>query len=129
MLLSVVLIALTIVATRDYVRLQSAREHFAWLSAAWQAQRVSYDTVIAGSYPLMEAEESTLWISKQSACERHVERLKYILERIRSPVSEMEPKTKALQTNHIIEQIRSVDPLAADTLVKSIAEEDKEPTP
>ena len=114
MLVSVALIAATIVCTRDFVRVKSARDQFDWLGARWEAGRVSVETVIAGSYPLMEAEESALWISKRAARSRHVARLKYILSKVESPVSESNPDTTKRRAAIIREEIRRYDPDAAD---------------
>src|SRR5437763_13523167 len=93
MLVSVALIAGTIIATRDYVRVQAAREQFDWLWASREAGRVPFDAVVAGSYRLMDAEDSALWISKRTATSRHVARLKYLLDKVESPLSESNPDT------------------------------------
>jgi hypothetical protein len=114
MLVSVALIAATIVVTRDYVRVQSARDQFDWLLAHWEAGRVLPETVVAGSYPLMDAEESTLWISKRAATSRHVARLKYILGKMESPLSESNRDTTKRRAASIREEIRRYDPDAVD---------------
>jgi hypothetical protein len=114
MLVSVAIIAATVVGTRDYVRVQTARDNFDWLWAGWDAGRISSETIVAGSYPLMDAEESALWISKRTAASRHVERLKQILAKVQSPLSESQPDTKQRQARFIRQEIRRYDPDSAD---------------
>ena len=122
MLAAVALVAVTIVVTRDCVRLQSAREHYQRIYASWQANRITLGAVVSESFPLMDAEESTLWISERTAKRHQADRLKHILEQTQSNASEAMPEEKRRRAKYIIEQIRNVDPAAADELTEKMTQ-------
>jgi hypothetical protein len=88
MLVSVALIAATIVVTRDYQNLHNARARLQLVMANYEAGRVTAEDVVNASKELMTAESATLWISKRASAGAHVERLKYLLAKVQSPVSE-----------------------------------------
>jgi hypothetical protein len=119
MLLSVAIVAVTVVVTRDYVRVQSAREQFDWLCATWEAGRASTETIVGGSYRLMNAEQSALWLSKRTAEARHVKRLEWILDKVQSPLSEASPDTIKRRASSILDEIRRYDPGAANARSKN----------
>jgi hypothetical protein len=104
MLVSIGIIAVTIVATRDYVRVQTAREKVGFL---WAAHRhIPFDKFIAGSRELKQAEESALWGSRQSASERHVKRMNMLLEEVQSHASKFEPEVIQPGTDVIEREIQ-----------------------
>jgi hypothetical protein len=104
MLVSIAMIAVTIVATRDYVRVQNAREQFGFL---WAAHRqVSFDKFVAASRELKQAEESTFWTSRHSAAERHVKRMAMLLEEVQSHASEFDPEVTQSGTDDIELEIK-----------------------
>jgi hypothetical protein len=88
MLVSVALIAASIVVTRDYRNLHNARAKFQQVAARYEVGRVTAEDVVNASKELMTSDSATLWISQRAAAGAHVERLKYLLAKVQSPVSE-----------------------------------------
>jgi hypothetical protein len=103
MLVLIAIIAVAIVATRDYMRMQSARQtvHFLWAAH----RHISFDEFIAGSRELKQAEESMLWGSRQAAAE-HVKRMNMLLEEVQSHASEFDPEVKQGGTDAIEREIQ-----------------------
>jgi hypothetical protein len=87
MLVSVALIAATIVVTRDYRNLHNAREEVQRVMASYEAVRVTAEDVVTRSKKLMTAESASIWISRRSATGAHVERMKDLLAKVQSPTS------------------------------------------
>jgi hypothetical protein len=122
MLVLVAVVAVTIVATRDYVRVQAAREQMDWQWANLEALRVPFDSVVAESYRLHDVEGSAFWISRRTAAARHVLRLKRLLNLAQSPVSESSLEMKKQRSDFILDEIRRYDPEEADKLAKNTSQ-------
>ena len=120
MLVWAAIIAVTIVATRDYMRVQAAREQFEWMQAAKEAGRVPFSAVVAASFRLMDVEQSAIWISRSAAVSRHVARLKELLRQTVNPLTEASSEEMKRRADFILGEIRKHDPDEADKLTKDL---------
>src|SRR6478609_6078865 len=100
------IVAVTIVATRDYMRVQAAREQYEWMQAAKEAGRVPFSAVVASSFRLMDVEQSAIWISRSAAASRHVARLKELLRQAVNPLTEASSEEMKRRADFILDEIR-----------------------
>ena len=114
------IVAVTIVATRDYMRVQAAREQYEWMQAAKEAGRVPFSAVVASSFRLMDVEQSAIWISRSAAASRHVARLKELLRQAVNPLTEASSEEMKRRADFILDEIRKHDPDEADKLAKNL---------
>jgi hypothetical protein len=112
--------AAAIIATRDYMRVQAAREQYEWMWSAMDAGRVPFDAVVASSFRLMDVEQSAVWISRSGAASRHVARLKELLQRAINPLTEASHETLKGRADFILDEIRRHDPDEAETLTANL---------
>jgi hypothetical protein len=127
MLVWVAIVAITIIATRDYMRVQAAREQYEWMMAAKEAGRVPFSAVVASSFRLMDVERSALWISRRAASSRHVARLKDLLRQAINPLTEASPEEMKPRADFILNEIRQHDPDEADKLFSNLPDWLKQP--
>lgn len=127
MLAWVAIVAITIITTRDYMRVQAAREQYEWMCAAKEAGRVPFDAVVASSFRLMDVEQSAVWISRRAASSRHVARLKDLLRLALNPLTEAGHETMKRRADFILAEIRRNDPDEADKLTSNLPNWMKQP--
>jgi hypothetical protein len=75
------IVAFATYAVQDWRRLQAAREIYQHVIYAWKTWQVTLKDVAKSSESLMHAEAASIWISKNGAESRHVERLKLLAQR------------------------------------------------
>jgi hypothetical protein len=75
------IVAFATYAVQDWRRLQAAREMYQQVIYAWKTWQVTLKDVAKSSESLMHAEAASIWISKNGAESRHVDRLKVLAKR------------------------------------------------
>lgn len=81
LLLFILAIACAVVVVNEYQKLYWAREQYRLASAAWMARRTGISDVSAASLELLQAELRTPLVSRTTAFQHHIARLRYLVER------------------------------------------------
>jgi hypothetical protein len=108
LLVLVAIVAISAYIFRGYRNLHNAREELQRIMANYEAMRVTAQDVVNASKKLMTAESGTLWISKRAAIGAHVERLKNLLNKLQSPVSESEPQEIQRRVEFIQQELHDI---------------------
>jgi hypothetical protein len=108
LLVLVAIVAISAYIFRCYRNLHNAREELQRIMANYEAMRVTAQDVVNASKKLMTAESGTLWISKRAATGAHVERLKNLLNKLQSPVSESEPQEIQRRVEFIQQELHDI---------------------
>jgi hypothetical protein len=81
LLAMVAIVAFMFYAVQDWRRLQAAREKYRYALSEWVWWQVHLQDVAKSSESLMHAEAASIWISKNGADSRHLDRLKLLAQR------------------------------------------------
>lgn len=106
MLLVSTIVALSIVGVRDYLRLQDARERFASMRASWMANRITLDAYIEASEELARAETASLWVSRRSAENHHIEHMEKVINYYEGGTAEVMPEVRNQRVEYLRNNIR-----------------------
>jgi hypothetical protein len=91
MLLFVAVVAVAILVIRDQLQLRSARYAFEQTWRAFMASLADHEDVASASEALANVEAASLWISLETARQRHIVRIYGILKHYDHPFSDASP--------------------------------------
>src|SRR5262245_34076508 len=106
LLLVTAIVALSIVAVRDYVSLRDARERYNYMRASWMTNRITAEALVDSSEELTRAEADSLWISRRAADVSHIDRMQKLIDYYDSGLSELRPETEERCRKYVHDSIR-----------------------